>query len=129
MVLQESLCHEAIGSLLGATMAQSTASMNDQYSVGLKKVSKVVQDMVVYQQDGQEYISYDVNLKLHELYQVCHSAIFINSVKLAKECVHQAFQFEQDEKYPPQEHPESAELNHNLKNCLKLHSLPCISKS
>jgi len=53
--------------------------MNDQYSVGLK----LVQNMVVYQQDGQEYISYDVNLKLCELYQVCHSAIFINSVNIA----------------------------------------------
>ena len=82
VVLRESLRHEAIGSLLGATMAQSTASINDRYRVGLKQVSKVVQDMAVYRQDGQEYISYDVNLKLRELYQVCHSAIFINSVNI-----------------------------------------------
>ena len=37
---------------------------------------------------------------------------------MAKECVHQAFQFEQDEKYPPPEHPESAELDRILKNRL-----------
>ncbi|KAF8809457.1 hypothetical protein BYT27DRAFT_7006728, partial [Phlegmacium glaucopus] len=79
VILQKSLHDETIGPLLGATMAQISAAINERYRVGLRQVSKAVQDMAVYKHEDKNYISYDVNVKLCELYQI-----------LAKECIHQA---------------------------------------
>ena len=83
IVLQESLHHDSINTLLGATMAQKTATINEQYRVGLKQISRVVQDIAVYSHNGQRYIGYEVNQKLRELLQVCYSVIFINSVDIS----------------------------------------------
>jgi hypothetical protein len=83
VVLHESLRHETIGPLLGATMAQRTAAINERYRVGLRQVDKAVQDMAIYKHEDKDYISYDVNLKLRELYQVCYSSIFTNFVNIA----------------------------------------------
>ena len=73
IILRHSLHQESIGPLVGATMAQRTAAINERYRVGLKQIGKAVRDMAVYEHEGTEYISYDVNLKLHDLCQVCHS--------------------------------------------------------
>lgn len=83
IILQQSLHQKVIVPLVGATMAQQTAAINERYRVGLERVRKTVQDMAVYVHDGREYISYDVNDKLKGLYQVCDSAISTNFVNIA----------------------------------------------
>jgi hypothetical protein len=82
-ILQESLHHETIDPLLGATMAQRTAAINQRYRLGFGEVSKAVQAMAVFKHEDKEYISYDVNVKLRDLFQVCYSAIFTNFVNIA----------------------------------------------
>ncbi|KAF8803067.1 hypothetical protein BYT27DRAFT_7214906 [Phlegmacium glaucopus] len=109
VILQQSLCKQSIGTLLGATMAQSTSAINERYRAGLKQITKVVEDIAVYNHDGQKYISYDVITKLEEFYQT-----------LAKECVHQAFQFEQHKNYLPPEQINRSELDHILKSRLDI---------
>ncbi|KAF8812895.1 hypothetical protein BYT27DRAFT_7207448 [Phlegmacium glaucopus] len=69
VILQQSLCKQSIGTLLGATMAQSTSVINEQYHAELKQITKVVEDIAVYNCDGQKYISHDVITKLEEFYQ------------------------------------------------------------
>ncbi|KAF8814193.1 hypothetical protein BYT27DRAFT_7019123, partial [Phlegmacium glaucopus] len=84
------------------------SSTPHQHHLGLAiSTMQLHKDKHIYQYylgEDINYISYDVNVKLRELYQT-----------LAKECVHQAFQFEQDERYLPPEQIESSELDQIIK--------------
>jgi hypothetical protein len=72
VLVQESTHHNAIGPLLGATMAERTAAINQKYQIGLKQVDKAISNMVVCEHDGQRYINKGVHEKLRDLYRVSH---------------------------------------------------------
>ena len=75
ILVQESTHHDNIGPLLGATMAERTAAINQKYQIGLKQVSKSINNMVVCEHDGQRYINKSLHEKLHDLYRVSHCNI------------------------------------------------------
>ena len=75
ILVQESTHYNTIGPLLGATMAERTAAINQKYQIGLKQVSKAINNMVVCEHDGQRYINKGLHEKLHDLYRVSHCNI------------------------------------------------------
>lgn len=75
IIVQESTHHDQIGPLLGATMAGSTAAINQKYQIGLKQINKAINNMAVHEHDGQRYINKGLHEKLRDLYRVSHCNI------------------------------------------------------